>query len=63
MMGIGAFDNEKLVGLTGCSADCETMWQIGIDVLPEYRKQGIASCLTNRIAREILALEKFRFIV
>ena len=36
---VGAFDNEKLIGLAGCSADCDTMWQIGIDVLPEYRKQ------------------------
>lgn len=42
-------------GLAGCSADCDTMWQIGIDVLPEYRRQGIASALTSRLALEILA--------
>ena len=51
---VGAFDNEKLIGLAGCSADCDTMWQIGIDVLPEYRKQGIASSLTSKLAIEIL---------
>lgn len=51
---VGAFDNGKLIGLAGCSADCDTMYQIGIDVLPEYRKQGIASCLTSRLAMEIL---------
>ena len=28
------------------------MWQIGIDVLPEYRRQGIASALTSRLALE-----------
>ena len=51
---VGAYDGEKLIGLAGASADCDTMWQIGIDVLPEYRRQGIASALTSRIACEIL---------
>lgn len=35
VLGIGAYDGEKLVGLAGCSADCESMWQIGVDVLPD----------------------------
>lgn len=61
VLGVGAFDGEKLVGLAGCSADCETMWQIGIDVLPEYRRQGIASALTSRLALEILARDKVPF--
>lgn len=56
-LAVGAFDNEKLVGLAGCSADCDSMWQIGIDVLPEYRKQGIASCLTSKLAMKILSKE------
>ena len=30
------------------------MWQIGIDVLPAYRRQGIAASLTGRLAAEIL---------
>jgi predicted GNAT family acetyltransferase len=30
------------------------MWQIGIDVLPEYRRQGIASCLTSQLALEVI---------
>ena len=54
MLGVGAYDGNKLVGLAGASADCDTMWQIGIDVLPEYRRQGIASSLTSRLAIEIL---------
>ncbi|MDE6882139.1 MAG: GNAT family N-acetyltransferase [Lachnospiraceae bacterium] len=51
-LAVGAFDQGILVGLAGCSADCDTMWQIGVDVLPEYRRKGIASALTNRLARE-----------
>ena len=54
VLGIGAYENGRLIGLAGCSADCDRMWQIGIDVLPAYRKQGIASALTSRLAIEIL---------
>ena len=61
VLGVGAYDNGKLVGLAGCSADCDTMWQIGIDVLPEYRRQGIASALTSRLAVEILNRGKVPF--
>ena len=60
-LAVGAYDNEKLVGLAGCSADCDSMWQIGVDVMPEYRKQGIASCLTNKLAMEILSREMVPF--
>lgn len=51
---IGAYDKGELIGLAGASDDCETMWQIGIDVLPEYRRQGVASALTSVLAAEIL---------
>ena len=61
VLGVGAYDGDKLVGLAGCSADCDTMWQIGIDVLPEYRRQGIASALTSRLAIEILNRGKVPF--
>lgn len=54
VLGVGAFDGEKLVGLAACSADCDSMWQIGVDVLPEYRRMGVASAITNRLAREII---------
>jgi len=56
-----AYDGDTLIGLAGASADCETMWQIGIDVLPPYRKQGIASALTARLAIEILQMGKVPF--
>ena len=53
VFGMGAYDGGRLVGLAGCSADCDTMWQIGIDVLPEYRRRGIASALTSHLASEM----------
>ena len=61
VLGVGAYDNGRLIGLAGCSADCDTMWQIGIDVLPAYRRQGIASALTSRLAIEILNRGKVPF--
>ena len=61
MLAVGAYDNGKLVGLAGCSADAEEMWQIGVDVLPEYRRKGIASALTSKLALEILKRGKIPF--
>ena len=61
VLGVGAYDGDKLVGLAGASADCDTMWQIGIDVLPDYRRRGIASALTSRLAVEILERGKVPF--
>ena len=37
------------------------MWQIGVDVLPEYRKNGIASALTSNLALKILERGKVPF--
>ena len=61
VLGVGAYDGDRLVGLAGTSADCDTMWQIGIDVLPAYRRRGIASALTSRLAMEILDRGKVPF--
>ena len=61
VLGVGAYDNGKLIGLAGCSADCESMYQIGVDVLPEYRRQGVASSVTSHLALEILKLGKVPF--
>ena len=61
VLGAGAYDGGRLVGLAACSADCEKMWQIGIDVLPGYRRRGIAAALTSRLALEILERGKVPF--
>lgn len=61
ILGIGAYHNNNLIGLAACSADCETMWQIGVDVIPEMRQRGIASALTSKLAIEILNCNKVPF--
>lgn len=60
-LGVGAYDNGKLVGFAACSADGKEMWQIGVDVLPEYRRKGIAASVTSNLAVEILEREKVPF--
>lgn len=50
---VGYIDN-KIAGVAGASNDCETMWQIGIDVIPEYRQLGIASTLTMTLTDVII---------
>ncbi|MCR5719066.1 MAG: GNAT family N-acetyltransferase [Lachnospiraceae bacterium] len=61
VLGVGAYDNDRLVGLAACSVDCDEMWQIGVDVLPGYRRKGIGSALTSRLATEILNRGKVPF--
>lgn len=61
VLGVGAYSKDRLVGFAACSADCDSMWQIGIDVLPEVRRKGIASALTSRLALEILDRGKVPF--
>ena len=61
VLGVGAWENDTLIGLAACSADCDGMWQIGVDVLPEYRRKGIASALTSRLAVEILNRNRVPF--
>lgn len=61
VLGVGAYDKGRLIGLAACSADCEDMWQIGVDVLSEYRRKGIASAMTSHLALEILNREKVPF--
>jgi len=58
---IAAFDKEKMIGMAGCSADCDSMWQIGIDVIPEYRRRGVAASLTSAIAIETIRRNRVPF--
>lgn len=61
VLGVGAYYRNRLIGFAGASADCDTMWQIGVDILPEMRRKGIASVLTSRLAVEILDRGKVPF--
>ncbi len=38
-LAVAAYNGDEMIGLAGCSADCASMWQIGVDVLHKYRKE------------------------
>ncbi|WP_308639438.1 GNAT family N-acetyltransferase [Paenibacillus silvisoli] len=44
----------EIVGIAGASEDCELMWQIGVDVLPDYQGRGIGRALVGKLAKEVL---------
>lgn len=45
--------NGIVAGIAGASADCETMWQIGVDVAPHFQGRGIGRALVGTVARAI----------
>ncbi len=49
-----AFDNDKIMGMAGCSEDAKGWMQIGIDVLPEYRSKGIGTYLVTLLKNKII---------
>jgi len=61
VLAVAAFDGDNIMGMAGASADSKTMWQIGIDVLPEYRSRGIGRNLVILLKNEILKRGKIPF--
>lgn len=61
VIALAALDGEKIAALAGASADAERMWQVGIDVLPEYRGRGLGSLLVENLCARIEELGKLPF--
>ncbi len=55
MLGVSAEKGGLLLGMTGASADSPYLWQIGINVQPEARGQGVATMLVKLLANDVLA--------
>jgi len=55
MLGVAAIRDGQILGMAGASADSPHLWQIGINVLPEARGQGIAAMLVALIRNDVLA--------
>ena len=49
-----AYDDDKIMGMAGCSEDAPGWLQIGIDVLPEYRSQGVGAYLVTLLKNKIM---------
>jgi GNAT superfamily N-acetyltransferase len=42
-----------VIGIAGASADCDVMWQIGVDVLSEYQGRGIGKALVGTLSQAL----------
>lgn len=51
---IVAKQGNTIVAMAGASELCSTIWGIGVDVLPEYRNNGLALYLVNVLTMDIL---------
>ena len=49
-----AFEGDKIVGIAGADKIYDDIWEVGIEVLPEYRKDGLATILTKNLTLKIL---------
>lgn len=55
MLGVAALKDGEILGMAGASADSPCLWQIGINVMPEARGQGIAAMLVSLLRNDVLA--------
>jgi hypothetical protein len=56
VIAVVGYKNGEIIGVAGASNDSDTMWQVGIDVIPDFREKGVASTLTKIITYEILKI-------
>ena len=49
-----AYCNGKIIGVAGADKRTDDIWEVGIEVLPEYRKDGLATILTKNLTIKIL---------
>lgn len=55
MLGVAAVKDGAILGMAGASADSPLLWQIGINVLPEARGQGVAAMLVSLLRNDVLS--------
>lgn len=61
VLAVAAFDGDEIVAMAGATEDCNTMWQLGVNVVPSYRGRGIASNLVALLKQEVLKRGKVPF--
>lgn len=53
VLAVCAVNGGRIVGMAGASSDSMRFWQIGIDVIPEYRGMGIGSELVAALTQAV----------
>lgn len=60
-IGIAAIQDGEILGMAGATSDSETMWQIGVNVMPQAEGKGIGTMLVTLLKNEILRRGKLPF--
>ena len=53
VLAAAVWDGKDLIAVAAASQDCREMYQIGVDVIPEYRAKGIGTAAVSHLTREI----------
>jgi GNAT superfamily N-acetyltransferase len=61
LLGCSAKHDGVTVGLATASADSDSMWQVGIDILPDYRNRGIGKALVHQLTEALFKIEKLPY--
>lgn len=61
VVAVAAFDGDNIIGMAGASEDSKTLYQIGINVMPEYKAKGIGTNLVALLKQELLNRGKVPF--
>ena len=61
MLGVAAVRDGMILGMAGASGDSPYLWQIGVNVLPEARGQGVAAMLVQLLRNDVLAAGRLPF--
>lgn len=48
------YDGNRIIGVAGADKVSDDIWEVGIEILPEYRKEGLATILTKNLTLRIL---------
>ena len=54
VLAVAAYRDGGLAALAGASADTPLLWQIGVDVIPQYQGQGLGTYVVSLLKEEIL---------
>ena len=61
MLAVAAMKDGHILGMAGASGDSPYLWQIGINVLPEARGQGLAAMLVSLLRNDVLSAGRLPF--
>lgn len=57
MIAVTAWKDGKILAMAAANADSKTMWQMGIDVLPEYKGNGLGTTMVTILKNKIMDMD------